>query len=312
MRLLAAAFGCALAGCGGADADADVGTSAAVRVAGAQFVPGAPPEGQADGPRVRSLASDNSAVFPGLRASALSGSVDLGARSVLIGAQGDTGFWIVPTGVVDALEPTLRTFAATLAFSRALPAGKQPVQVRSVDAAGVVGPPSTFTYQVAAATHDGALVVSLSWDDDADLDLHLTMPNPDPARAGEEPTLEIWPKRPSSFRGSGVDVPKTAAVLDFDSNGQCTIDGRREENVTIADAPPAGHYQVRVDTFALCGQSSARWKITVYRGGEARAAATGVATSWDGYPAQGGNVPFGQDLRPGTAGAGQLAMEFDL
>jgi hypothetical protein len=305
-----------VAGCTGGAA-ADPGTSATIRVAGAQFVPGPPPEGATDGPRVFTLQADINRVFPGLRSSAFSGAVDKRATAVLINWAGDTGFWISPTGVIDALEPERRTFGATIAFSRAAPAGRHDVEVRSVDEAGVVGPPSTFTYAVAATVPEAALGISLTWDNDADLDLHVVLPNPDPARVAMEPTVEIWPKRPSSARTSPgmMDDPRalaTAAVLDFDSNAGCVIDGRRQEDVVIKESPRAGHYVVRVDAFALCGQASTRWKVTVYRDGMPAAEAIGVSTPADGYPAQGSGLTFGKDLRPGTAGAGQTAVEFDL
>jgi hypothetical protein len=310
MTILLAAAG--LTACGTA-ADPDPGLSATIRVAGAQFVPGSPPGSSDVGPRVRTVAADNNRVFPGLRSSSLSGSMDLAARSVLVDWPGDDGYWIIPGGVADPLEPTLRIFGANLSFSRSTPAGKHAIELRAIDQAGKVGPTSTFAYAVAEATLPGALVVSLSWDNDSDLDLHLVMPNPDPTAAAMTPTVEIWPKHPSSVRpGASADVVKRAANLDFDSNGQCAIDGRRQEDVTIAEAPPAGHYTVRVDTFALCGQSSSRWKVTIYRDGMARAEASGVATPYDGYPAQGAGLKFGQDLRPGTEGAGQTAVEFDL
>jgi hypothetical protein len=306
----------ALAGCA-EGAVADPGTSATIRVAGAQFVPGPPPEGAPDGPRVFTLQADINRVFPGLRNSAFSGSVDSKATAVLIGWAGDTGFWITPTGVIDALEPERRTFAATIAFSRQAPAGRHDVEVRSVDGSGLVGPPSTFSYAVAAAIPEGALAISLTWDNDADLDLHVVLPNPDPARAAMEPTVEIWPKRPSSARTAPgmADDPgalAAAAVLDFDSNAGCVIDGRRQEDVTIKEAPRPGHYVVRVDAFALCGQAATRWKVRLYRDGALMNESIGVATPSDGYPAQGSGLTFGQDLRPGTAGAGQTAVEFDL
>jgi hypothetical protein len=307
----------ALGACGASGADPDPGTSAILRVAGAQFVPGPPPDGADGGPKVHTLSADTNRVYPGLRSSSFSGTVDAGAQAVLITWQQDTGSWNVPTGVIDALEPTQRTFSATIAFARETPAGRHDVEVRPVDDDGRVGLPYKFTYVVAATARPGALVISLTWDNDSDLDLHVTMPNPDPARAREEPTIEIWPKRPSSFRmaagmAAGPDALTTAAVLDVDSNSQCVIDGRREENVAIMESPRSGHYVARVDTFALCGQAASRWRVTVYRDGEPRAEAIGVASPSDGYPAQGTGIMFGQDLRPGTAGAGQTALEFDL
>jgi hypothetical protein len=296
-----------------AGADPDPGLSATIRVAGAQFVPGPAPASADDGPRVRTVGADTNRVFPGLRASALSGSVDQAARAVLINWQGDRGFWIVPAGVTDPLEPTLRVYSASLSFSHDVPAGRHAIELRSVDEAGRAGPVSLFNYVVADNAPAGSLVVSLTWDNDSDLDVHLVMPNPDPAAGAMTPTVEVWAKHPASLRaGAPPELVKRSANLDFDSNGQCNIDGRRQEDIVIAEAPAAGHYTVRVDAFSLCGVSSSRWKVTIYRDGMARAEATGVATPFDGYPAQGSGLKFGRDLRPGTEGAGQTAVEFDL
>jgi hypothetical protein len=305
-----------IAACG-TGADPDPGVSAIVRVAGAQFVPGPPPEPTGEAPRVRTVSADTNRVFPGLRSSGLSGAVDSSGAAVLVGWEGDAGFWIIPTGVIDPNEPTWRTFGATLAFSRQTPAGRHDLVARAVDEAGTIGPPTRATYIVAAPAPSGALGISLSWDNDSDLDLHVVLPNPDPARAAMEPTIEIWSKRPSSARTAAgmMNDPallKTAAVLDFDSNAGCVIDGRRQETLAVTETPPPGHYVVRVDAAALCGQASSRWKVTVYRNGTPAAETTGVATPADGYPAQGSGLMFGQDLRPGTAGAGQTALEFEL
>ena len=62
----------------------------------------------------------------------------------------------------------------------------------------------------------------------------------------------------------GVD---DRAMLDFDSNAQCVIDGRRAENLIIKQSPPKGAYTVRVDTANMCAVSAARWHLRVLRDG---------------------------------------------
>jgi hypothetical protein len=292
-------------------ADSHQSLWADLRVADGQFYRGVPPA-PTGGPDVKALSSTNNRVVPGLGSSSFSGNVADTAQSVLLWLQNDAGYWVVPAGLVDPVETGQRTFSAKLGFARTIGPGKHGVEVRAVDGQGRVGPAKEFTYVVLDPTPQGALVVSLDWDADADLDLRVTMPNPRPTAT--EPTIELGPKRSSSARQSlvpdgGAD---STATIDADSNAQCLIDGRRAENLVIKQAPPAGAYQVRVDTAGLCGLSSARWRVRVLRDGNLIGEATGIATPYDGYPAQGDGLVFGKDQRPGTAGAGTLAVEFVL
>jgi hypothetical protein len=290
-------------------ADPYQGAVADFRVADAQFQRGVPPE-PSGGPDIHGLSSGNNRVVPGLGASSFSGRVVDTAQSVLLYLENDAGYWIVPTGVIDPTQEGERTFSAKIAFARTIGVGSHKVLVRGVDAMGRVGKPDDFTFVVLSTVPEGALVVALEWDADADLDLRVTMPNPNPTAT--EPTIELGPKRASTRKpvpDGGVD---NGAVIDFDSNAQCLIDGRRAENLVIKQAPPPGPYQVRVDTAGLCGISSARWHVRVLRDGNLIAEGRGVATPYDGYPAQGEGLMFGKDLRPGTAGAGTLAVEFGL
>jgi hypothetical protein len=300
----------ALAAGGCTGADPYQGAVADFRVIDAQFYRGAPPE-PSGGPDIRGLSSGNNRVVPGLGSSSFSGRVVDTAQAVLIGLEGDAGYWVVPAGVVDPTEEGERTFSAKVGFSRQIGLGKQKVLVRGVDAQGRVGKPDDFTFVVLSDVPQGALVVALDWDADADLDLHVTMPNPNPTAM--EPTIELWSKHTSSSRrglpDGGAD---NGATIDIDSNAQCVIDGRRAENLIIKEAPPAGAYQVRVDVPGLCGLAAARWHVRVLRDGGLIGEARGIATSYDGYPAQGNGLMFGKDERPGPAGAGLLAVEFEL
>jgi uncharacterized protein YfaP (DUF2135 family) len=142
----------------------------------------------------------------------------------------------------------------------------------------------------------GALVVSLSWDDGADLDLHVVDPN----------GVEIDKRNINSYQppppGAPPEPPGTThdgGVLDLDSNAQCVADGVRAEHVVWTDAPPRGHYVVRVDTASMCGEAAARWRVEVLLGGAQVAAAQGTSTDAD--------TRFAHEL-----GAGVLAVEFDV
>jgi hypothetical protein len=296
-----------VAACSGADPYQ--GAAADLMVADAQFQRGEPPA-PSGGPEVRGLSAGSNRVVPGLAASSFSGRVVDTARAVLINLEGDAGYWIVPAGIADPTEEGQRTFSAKLGFSRSIGAGNHKVLVRAIDAQGQVGPPDDFTYVVLDDVPQGALVVALDWDADADLDLHVTMPNPMPTALA--PTIELWPKKVVSQKTVPDGGVGDRATIDFDSNAQCVIDGRRQENYVVKEAPLPGKYQVRVDTAAMCAVAAARWHVRVLRDGAVIGEGRGIATPYDGYPAQGKGLSFGKDEQAGTAGAGALAVEFNL
>ena len=84
-----------------------------------------------------------------------------------------------------------------------------------------------------------------------------------------QPTVEVWAKAPLALPPSALGYDKNDPAvrgvghLDADSNSNCVIDGRRQENIVFGNPPPAGQYIVRVDAFSMCGQASAQWKVTV-------------------------------------------------
>jgi hypothetical protein len=92
----------------------------------------------------------------------------------------------------------------------------------------------------------------------------------------------------------------------LDSDAACDIDGRNQENVVWQDAPPPGHYIVRVDAFSLCGQVSADWEALATYNGE-------VFPKDDENPADVFGVATDASTRGAHgAGAGVTAFEFDL
>jgi hypothetical protein len=168
------------------------------------------------------------------------------------------------------------------------------LELRAVDALGRFGPPFRQTLTALAApparTVTGALVVTLTWDSESDLDLHVVDPLGDEifhgARSSQAPFLR-----------SGADASN--GTLDQDSNADCSIDGLRQEDVTWADAPPAGHYLVRVDTLSLCGTPNAHWTARALLDGAAIGLATGTSLDSDTWGAH-------------DRGAGLLALGFDV
>jgi hypothetical protein len=272
----------------------DTGASSDMLVAGAQFYPGEPPAGDAAGVKVTTVTSPNNKIRPGEIAKRLGGTVESTARAVALYFEGDDGYWIVPVGLTDPSTPPDLDFDVRVSFARTLDAGPRDVRVQATDADGALGPPNSATLTVApVAPPASTLDVQLVWDVDADVDLHVTQPD----------GITIWARNINSYVPPGpTDPPGDPAlggVLDVDSNSSCVIDGRREENVFWTAAPPRGHYVVKVDTWALCGQPAARWHVIATLGGAVLAQASGVGVDTD--------TRFAKE-----AAAGVLALEFDV
>jgi hypothetical protein len=281
-----------LAGCGAATSDP--GLRAELRVDGAQFATGAMSDGA--GPPVVALHLSDPSLFPGAQHQPFLGELAPSATAVAIGLDGDVGHWIVLAGTPSIDAPTEPTFDVQLAIARDARLGARTISVHAVDESGRLGAGATLPITIAAlAPPSGPLVVSLSWDTDADLDLHVIDPD----------GVEIWSGHPSGYRPPPPPaLPDPAAAqmapqLDVDSNAQCRIDGRNQENVVWSMAPAPGHYVVRVDAASLCGQVEANWRVTVLRDGNSIASASGA--------------DFDSDTR-GTHGAGdgRTALSFDL
>jgi hypothetical protein len=266
-----------VAGCGAAPADS--GVTAWLRVAGAQFQPGAISDA-AGGPAVAGVLADQTFIVRGSTGNALAGTLDAGATAAILALDGDSGYWIAVAGVPDVTAPDQPTLHADYDLSPLSPLGARDLTVRAVDDAGRAGAPTAAHLVVVdAVPPTGALVVTLTWDTEADLDLHVVDPG-----GGE-----IWARAPADAGG----------VLDGDSNAMCVIDGRRSESVTWAAAPPSGHYLVRVDLPWLCGAGFADWTVAVQLDGAQIAAAEGYSDE---------SATRGVHDR----GAGVLAVAFDV
>ena len=250
--------------CSGANPSS--GQNAYMRVQNAQFIPGpidVEPHAAAPGAQVSTRNNEHPV---GVTGKSIAGSVGPGSTAVLVGMLGDSGHWVVPVQDQDQATLGNYTFACSVSFSPLTPTadgGALTVAVRATDKNGNLGPAQLQPTFLEATRPEGALVISLDWDTEADLDLHVVLP-----MDGDAGINEIWSRKPSGLpgatSGATVDDGKAAGYLDFDSNSQCVVDGRRVENVIFPASAPAGHYIVRVDTFSLCSEVSARWRLQVF------------------------------------------------
>ncbi|MDF2698074.1 MAG: hypothetical protein K0S65_6457, partial [Labilithrix sp.] len=226
---------------------ADEGRDALLKVDGAQFFRDAMPEAET-GPKVVSTTIAARA-RAGVVEQACAGELERAATAIAIGLVGDVGYWVLPAKIPLSAAPTSPTFEAVLAFAARLGQGSHQIVLRAVDGEGRFGPATLRPLEITSPLRPtGRLVISLAWDNQADLDLHVVLPS----------GLEIFKRNRTEYQRpppSAGPVPPNAptdgGVLDRDSNAMCVQDGQRAENVIWTDAPPKGHYIVRVDTFSL-------------------------------------------------------------
>jgi hypothetical protein len=293
--------GVLVAGCG-TSASPESGITALMRVSGAQFVSGAlAPETSATGTALISgVGINNTMVYPGEENFPLTGTVT--GVTALVGLKNDAGYWIVPAPIPDLTTTGGFIFTTQLTFSPLLPTGSQTLILRGVAPDGTVGPAQLYVLTATAPEPTGELVFSLNWDTETDMDLHVVIPN----TADPTMPIELWNKHPVPPQPFGYTPdPATLALepyLDFDSNANCVIDGRRQENVIfpIGSTPPPGEYTARVDAASLCGQTGAQWTLSAKL---ADGTYLGYA-QWQATDA---------DTRgPHTAGSGRLAFTFTI
>jgi hypothetical protein len=241
--------------------------SARFRLNGAQIVSGEIDQSEtASAPEIRRIDSQNNTIYPGIVGKTIAGSAGPGTSSIMIGLAGDSAHWLLPIQAADGANPGDFIFSGKGSFSPTTPVGPAKMVYRAIAADGSVGPVATQTLHVQSDAVKGALLISLDWDTEADLDLRVTAPD----ATGKE--VEIWSRKHSSVvEPAPGEPPLTAADLDaagrldFDSNNQCVIDGRRQENIYWATMPPARNalYSVKVDAFSMCGEVLAHWHVRV-------------------------------------------------
>lgn len=272
----------------------DPGLFADLRVAPATYVDGPLPQSD-DGPAVITVDLATNRARIGQIDKPLRGSLVSDATAAIIALNDDRGYWLVPAGLPDVQTPQFPTFDVSLSFSPQMKPGPRELFLMAVDEKNHFGPLARYPLDVQDFINpEGPLGISLSWDRNADLDLHVVDPL----------GVEIYKRNVNSYEPPppGQPVDPTAfqqgALLDFDSNAACVIDGRRRENIVWKNEPPVGRYLIRVDTFSLCGEPSAHWSLDVFKRSIRVTSASGQSGPAD-------------EQTPHDRGAGVLVMEFD-
>jgi hypothetical protein len=178
----------------------------------------------------------------------------------LAGSAAFTTVYIAVEGISGYYQVNLPASVATIDLLLTL--GQQIPQASfnlsyAAGATGTVG-----TYQVVPVSvirvGTGEVQVSVSWNVDSDVDLHVVEP-------GSE---EVFYGNPTSAAGG---------TLDLDSNAACSIDGKKNENITWAHGP-SGTYTVRVDYWSSCGEAQSDYVVTIQRKGHDPETFTGSFT----------------------------------
>jgi hypothetical protein len=279
-RGLLLAFTCASC----ASVQADTGSDALFRVEAGVFRRGETPESDG-GPAVLGAYLALPRLTVGEQENYLDGVVEPDATAVVLGLSGDLGTWQVPVTIPPPEAPMSLGFAATFSLSADIEPGSHEILLWAVDGEGRAGEPTRLPVEILApAAPMGALVVSLSWTGAADLDLHLVLPD----------GAEVFSGDPALSQGGEL-----FAYLDFDSNAECSFDGRCQENILIPVDPPMGSYSVRVETRSLCGEPSAPFVVEVHVEGERSQRVEGTGL-------------LAETRFPSGRGAGELVLTFDV
>jgi hypothetical protein len=251
--------------CNGQPAISGIGEP--IQVVGGQFIAGDLPSGSS-GPAVTSIALNSPLVTPGAAGKGVSGRVVDSASAVAVRFTDlGTGYWVVPVAEPDSQFPGETTFRFTANFDADTRPGFHPLGFVAIDGAGHPGAPSSTQVCIADRIPDNlhacepnvpppVAVITLQWDTNFDLDLHVLTPS----------GTDVSPKSPLTMPLEAGAAPNpNAARIDRDSLGSCIPDGLRQEDLIFQSPPPSGPYQIRADPFAACGQSAARFKLTIFR-----------------------------------------------
>jgi len=201
--------------------------------------PGALPTGS-KGPK-SSVAGISGAVNGGSAKVSLAG--DAGFQRVLVGVQGVDSYYelLLPSGtavedLVVGIAPGLEGGSLTMRYV--------------VEGSQGLGPISAQTMRV-IKVGTGDVQVNVAWSGASDIDLHVFDPS------GEEIFYDH-------------KLSRSGGLLDLDSNGACSIDGRNAENVAWPPAgAPSGTYRVVIDYYDDCGVARTDWIVTVQVAGTA-------------------------------------------
>jgi hypothetical protein len=234
-------------------------------------------------------------------------STDVSAVALALENLG-SGYWVVPVGPIDGAT-LLPTWEALADFGPQIPAGTRNLQYVAIDGNGVAGEVQSQPICIANRVPDGyqgcvpnpkppATVISLSWDTNVDLDLQVRAPDGRLIEAKSPATVDL---------DAGAQLPADAGRMDRDSNGACTIDNIRYENLVWQNAAPKGRYAIYVNLFDACKQPSVRFNVQVYSAVDGPDAGTKLLHSW--YSADGILLDFQANA---GSNIGFFVTEFDF
>jgi hypothetical protein len=179
-----------------------------------------------------------------------------------------TGYWVVPVGPLDG-NTLMPTWDIAADFGREIPQGYRNLNYVPIDSNGVAGQIQSQKICVASRVPNGyqgclpnphppAAVISLSWDTNVDLDLQVQAPDGRLVESKNPATVDI------DAGALNAALPADAGRIDRDSNGYCSIDGIRFENLIWQAVPPKGAFQVYVNLFDACKQPVVHFNVSVY------------------------------------------------
>lgn len=218
-----------------------------------------------------------------------------------------TGYWVVPVGAIDGAT-LLPTWDAIADFGVQVPEGFRNLQYVAIDGNGKAGSVRTQKICMANRVPDGyqgcvanpktpATVISLSWDTNVDLDLQVRDASGRLIESKNPATIDL---------DAGTALPTEAGRIDRDSNGNCSIDNIRYENLVWQNVAPKGRYGIYVNLFDACKQPTVRFNVQVYSAVDTDEG-TKVLQSW--YSADGVLLDFQAN---GGSNIGLFVTEFDF
>jgi len=164
-----------------------------------------------------------------------------------------------------------KSVEVVLTITQSLPGDQFIFYFAVVDAGGKQGKVSKQDVD-ALQVGTGEVQVSVSWDGDSDVDLHVVDPS------NEE---IYWDVLTSASGGT----------LDLDSNADCELDHKRNENVTWSKAPP-GEYIVRLDYYKNCDVAKTNYVVTVRVNGQPSKTFSGTFTGEGDQGDEGAGKPI--------------------
>lgn len=264
------------------DRDLTLALEEPIHVHGAQFVedalPGSRPLtlkeiGQGAEPKLPSTtppATTRAYLRERLTATTFRGLATPGTVAIAVEIEGESsGYWLLPAGTPDPAQNNAVTWDFVADFQESLKPGLHSLLVAAIDEDGKSGSRNVTDLCINSLIPDNGnacspetappfLIVGLRWDTPVDLDLLVVTPTGDIVRSKDPST------GPRKEDGS-IDVNAPGAgTIDLDSNKDCAIDGRNQENLVFQTSPPKGRYLVYANLNRACGEASVHYEVALH------------------------------------------------